>query len=168
MIEFYKKLRSIIGKNAFFLLSALAIVGIFLIFGADGSASSDNSGDSVEKFDFSEYTSNLENRIIQIVSAIEGVDTVDVMLYFGDDGEVVYATEGTAYAGSGGTVSENYFVYSSAGGEKPLYIKRNFPKVLGAMLVCGGRVSESSKVQLIKSVSAMLGISATRVEVIIS
>ena len=172
-MELQKIISKLFDKRGVAFITVGLIMGILLIVLSPNSSqkSEDKNANAVsasEKFDILEYTNQMENRIKQIVSAIDGIEDVSVMLYFGDDGEIVYAMEETVNSGGTESQSANYFVYSGAEGEHPLYIKRKYPKVSGVMIVCSGECNEKRKARIIQSVSSLLGVSSARVEVILS
>ena len=144
-----KKSKSII------VLAVIAGIGIILIL--FGSISIRDSTNNEKVLDHIEYTSQLENKIESFLLSIEGIKKVDVIITLDTSNEHVYAQNQSTY---------DFLTINSNNGESPVYITEIYPTVRGVAISCTGGDRDDVKMKITKLVSAYLGISSNRIEIV--
>lgn len=118
-----------------------------------------------------------ERRIAALLSRAEGVGRVEVMLSLESDTEYVYADEyvrrreerdtgdgETAFSGE-----ENLQILTvrgQDGGETPVIRRRISPAYRGAVVICDGAEDPGTRLNVIRAVGALTGLSSERITVI--
>jgi len=155
MENLFVKLKSTKG---FPLLLITLIVGI--MFTAVGSIDSEKDDEisvtEEKKIDADEYTEKLEERIGRMIRGFTGRDCL-VMVTLESGGEQVYARNGGA-EGSYVIIDQK-----SGEGDGALLIRSEMPVVAGAAVICG--VNESTRLEIINMLSALLNIPAGKIYV---
>ena len=148
-------------KNKFALLNTKSLVVIFLviIFGivmlvVSGDGESDKKDESGLDL-ASEYRSEIERIASSMCSSIKGVESARVNITLEGGMSYVYAKN------SEGSYGGTYF---SSGGD-PLFLKYDYPKIVGCAVVYSGVETSDVKLELINMMSAYLGISSTKIYV---
>lgn len=146
--------KGILSRNKIGLLIIAIIIGIvFLIIDTDQTKQEDADDRGITLSQ--SYKSELERTAASMCAQIKGVDSVQVNITLDGGMSYVYAknTEGSY----GGT-------YFSSGGD-PLFLKYEYPKIIGCAVVCSGSINSDIKLELTQMMSAYLGISSTKIYV---
>ena len=142
---------SLSRKTITLLIIAMLAGIVILIIGSDKTEekNSDDRGITLSQ----SYQSELERTAASMCAQIKGVDTVQVNITLDGGMSYVYAknTEGSY----GGT-------YFSTGGD-PLFLKYEYPKIIGCAVVCTGSIDSETKLELTRMMSAYLGISSAKI-----
>ena len=157
-IGFLEKLKGIKG---FGILAALLALGVLMILA--GSFISDNKtapkSESAGNFSYSEYEREVEERISKIVSEIGGISDVSVMV-------TLESTVSYSYAENSKDKNSEYVtIRDKDGNESGVLISENAPGIRGVAVVCNGGDIPEKKLEIIKMVSALLGLPQNRVYV---
>lgn len=116
------------------------------------------------------YRVETERNLKRILSKVKGVGGVEVFVTFENYGEAVYAKNGAGEEnGEKGAkeFSDNYVLKNDAGGgESPLVVKKETPRIAGVLVVAQGANDPVLKMQIISAVRAVTGVKAHRVEVL--
>ncbi len=121
-------------------------------------------------FDLAEFQRDIEESL----SAIEGAGRVRVLLSLEAGEESVYATEvnRSSQTTGGGTDSESESFQSAVSvlsdgtyGEAPVLIKSKYPTFRGAVILCDGADSDAVRLQIIRAVSALCGITSDHISI---
>lgn len=114
-------------------------------------------GDSAE-FDLEE----LEGKLEQALSQIEGVGETTVVLTLRSGAERVLAQD----TSQGSSVDQETVIVSTGSGtEEAVSVKTIYPEFQGALVVCEGGASASVKLEVLKAVSAMTGLSSDQISI---
>jgi len=140
-------------KNITILLFAFLLGVSLLVF-----SSNDNEDEQMDDRGITlsqNYKSELERTAASMCAQIKGVDTVQVNITLDGGMSYVYAknTEGSF----GGT-------YFSSNGD-PLFLRYEYPEIIGCAVVCTGAVNSDVKLELTKMLSAYLGVSSAKIYV---
>ena len=157
-IGFLAKLKEIKG---FWILAALLALGALMILA--GSFFSENKttqkSESAGNFSYSEYEKEVEERISKIVSEIGGISDVSVMV-------TLESTVSYSYAENSNDKNSEYVtIRDKDGNESGVLISENAPGIRGVAVVCNGGDIPEKKLEIIKMVSALLGLPQNRVYV---
>ncbi len=142
----------------------------------DDSQVSVNQKESVNEYT---YVQEIEQRLTNIVSSIDGAGRAKVMVTLANGAEQVYAKQDKTKSnssiqgtGEGRSVEDNlekeneYLVIrSNDNSENGLIIKIIQPDIRGVAIVCEGADSIIVKQSIINTVTAVLGISSTKVNI---
>lgn len=126
--------------------------------------------------DREQYTRELETRLSKSLSTIRGAGSVSVMITLEDTGQSIYAQNEKAESKTAAEGAEPSAVRSSdgsyvlksdsGGGQSPLLIKSNLPKVSGVLVTAQGAGDAEVKNNLVSAVRAVLDVKAHRVQVL--
>ncbi len=150
------------------IIFAAGLIGIALIFASDiiSKNTQTDTQQIGENVDYTQYVNNLESRLENIISSIDGVGECEIMITLENSSESVYATDNEKKSDSESTdTKDQYVIYDSQDGEKPVLIKENFPIVQGVSVVCGGGDNIEIKERIINTVTSLFNISTNRVSV---
>ena len=100
-----------------------------------------------------EYRSELERICAFMCSSMEGVETAHVNITLDGGMRCIYAKN------SEGSYGGTYF---SSGGE-PLFLKYNYPEIMGCAVMCSGTITDQRKLELTEMLCAYLGISSNKI-----
>lgn len=125
------------------------------------------------------YAENVEKRLTEIISSIVGAGETKVMVTLESGSEQIYAENkktNSKFFGKGENADRSsdetldeqreYIIIETAGGdENGLILKVIQPKIRGVAVVCEGGDAASVREQVLNTVTAVLGISAARVNI---
>ena len=156
--RFFSKIKEIKG---FWLLVFLLVLGILfisvgsLLSGKNKAPTSEYTG----SFSYSEYEKEVEERISKIVSEIGGISDVSVMV-------TLESTVSYSYAENSNDKNSEYVtIRDKDGNESGVLISEKAPGIRGVAVVCNGGDIPEKKLEIIKMVSALLGLPQNRVYV---
>lgn len=118
-----------------------------------------------------EYVADLENRLVSMISSIDGAGETKVMITLESGSEEVYLHNydyGENIDPSGKNIIERkdeYVIVDGDSGENGIVVKIAEPKIRGVAVVCKGGDSDSVRVRIVETVTALLDISSARVSV---
>ncbi|MGN1123259.1 MAG: hypothetical protein ACI4RR_02870 [Eubacterium sp.] len=149
------------------ILVAVGLIGILLISMSEifdtGKKTTEATG---EETDYSQYCAELEDKLTDIISSIDGVGECKVMITLENSKENIYATDNENKSDNDSlSTKDEYVIYDSESGEKPVLIKENFPTVLGVTVVCSGGDNVKVRETIINTVTSVFNISTNRVSV---
>ena len=155
------------GKRAL-LCAALLALGLILLAvsslpTAKPAASTQSSSE--------DYAATLEERLASIISAIDGAGRVKVMVTLESGSEDVYLRDndyGENIDPSGKSSRESkdkYVIVDGTGEEKGIVVRVREPEIRGVAVVCEGAGSQTVQQQIVRTVTALLGISSAQVSV---
>lgn len=137
------------------IIAALSLAGILLI-----TLSSFNIRDSTEstnEIDYQSYTLSLEKKIKDFLLSIEGIRRAEVIITLDTSNENVYAQNQSTY---------DFLTINTDNGESPVYITQIYPTVRGIAISCTNGGNMEVKMKITKLISAYLGISSSRIEIV--
>ena len=149
------------------LLVFIGFLAIALLFlsGIGKTNKSDTPAES-ESINYTEYTEMLENRLTTVISSIDGVGKCRVMITLENTSESVYAVNrDSRLDNSVSDTNDEYVIYDSDKGKRPVLIKEYFPKVQGVTVVCSGGDNSLVREKIISAVTALFNIPSNRVSV---
>lgn len=114
--------------------------------------------DAASDFDLEE----LEGKLERALSQINGVGEATVVLTLRSGAEEVLAQD-TSQGNS--TDRETVIVSTGSGTEEAVSVKTIYPEFQGALVVCEGGGSASVKLEVLKAVSAMTGLSSDQISI---
>lgn len=141
-------------KVGYVILGLIVLVGVlFVLIGKDEKSidSINNEGVILAL----EYKTELERTTAYMCSSIVGVETATVNITLDGSMSCIYAKN------SEGSYGGTYF---SSGGE-PLFLKYDYPEIVGCAVICSGNVTDKTQLELTKMLSAYLGISSNKIYV---
>ncbi len=130
---------------------------------------------SVAAFDREEYTRSLEQRLEKALSSVRGAGRVSVMITLADSGQNIYAQDEQSEKKSSGNAdstvsnsSDSAFVLKndSGGGQSPVLVRNDLPKVSGVLVTAEGAADAEVKNNLVCAVKAVLDVKTHRVQVL--
>lgn len=142
------------SKKRIFYISLVAIVGVVLIILGSINLEGDNNE---EKLDVSSYTKELENKIEAFLLTVDGINKANVIITLDSSNEKVYAQNQSTY---------DFLTINTDGSESPVYITEIYPTIRGIAISCTNGESDQVKMKITKLISAYLGISANRIEIV--
>ena len=157
-LGFFAKLKEIKG---FWVLVALLALGAVMILAGSFLSKDKNiqKSESTGSFSYSEYEREVEERISKIVSEIGGISDVSVMV-------TLESTVSYSYAENSNDKNSEYVtIRDKDGNESGVLISENAPGIRGVAVVCNGGDIPEKKLEIIKMVSALLGLPQNRVYV---
>lgn len=160
--------KKIVEKYKYFVIVILIGICMMIISPLDGSQK-----EMVINTSFSNFsTDTLQTELEDILAEISGVGRVKVLLNVGGGISNVYATDITDdYQKKGDdvtrkTTEEIVFSTGSGGLKEPIKLTDNYPKYLGALIVCDGADDALINLQIIKAVSAICDISSDKITIL--
>ena len=164
------------GKNLKFII-ILIVVGLVIIFLPDFSASSKDEVDiSLSgSTDNLEYARALEARVKNIVERLDGAGTCEVMITLESGTEQVFAVESRenkTQSSDSQRVSSAYdsersiLTVSSAGGQQPIIVRQDEPKVRGVVIACEGADNQNTALKITEAVKTLFSIPSSSICVI--
>lgn len=150
---------------------AVAVIAIGIIMTFVPTKETDNEAREKNGNNLYSYTENVETRLEKIIEKINGVNNASVMVTFESSFENVFASnarleEGTASVDGGGsknTEKELVLTKGKSGTEEPVLLKELCPRVKGVFIVCDGIVRESTVKEIKLAVSALFGVSESKI-----
>lgn len=143
----------IINSKSIIFIGVAVLVGFLFLFLGDNEKQ-DNTSDPGMAL-AAEYKSEIERTASSMCSSINGVDSARVNITLEGGMSYVYAKN------SEGSYGGTYF---SSGGD-PLFLKYDYPKIVGCAVVYSGSLTSDVKLELTKMMSAYLGISSSKIYV---
>ena len=144
-----KKNKSIIA------IGAICALGIMLIL--LGSINIRDSTENGETVNYEAYTADLESKIESFLLSIDGIKKAEVIVTLDTSSEHVYAQNQSTY---------DFLTINSNNGESPVHITDIYPTVRGIAISCTNGNSDEIKMRITKLISAYLGISTNRIEIV--
>ncbi|MGN0632671.1 MAG: hypothetical protein ACI4JW_02270 [Oscillospiraceae bacterium] len=154
----------------------VGIIGIILILLSEFIPSSDSKNvenESTAELSFDDtaaYKKSVEAQLEELISEIKGVGKVRVMVTVAGTREYVFAqqtdtnrqteTDGEAFAQKGEIILSD-----EKDGKKPVVKQIISPQISGAAVVCEGADDPKTKERVINTVSAVLGLSGSKISV---
>ncbi len=140
-------------KKTSVIIAVLILLGFLLIYigGESKKISDKESSDDLSLAN--NYRAELERISASMCTQIKGVESAKVNITFDGGMTSVYAKN------SEGSMGGTYF---SSGGS-PLFLKYEYPKVVGCVVVCTGDVGDTTRLELTEMMSAYLGISSAKI-----
>ena len=140
--DFKEKLKS---EKKLFILVALGLLGILLIFGSEFIKSPVKTETQQQEMDTqSDYCDTLEEKLKAVLSKTEGTGRVEVMITLQSSDEKIYATdEKTNYKSSDSVTERTYdeqYVLSDNNSDDGggIVLKTNSPEIKGVFVACDG------------------------------
>lgn len=140
------------NKKVIFIIG-LILIGILLIF--IGNTSQDNSTKN-QTFDYESYTKMLEKKIENFLLSIDGINKVKVIITLDNLNEIYDQN----------TAKYDYLTTYSSNNENLFATNEVYPSVRGIAIACTNGNNDEVKVKLTNLISAYLGISSFRIEVV--
>lgn len=104
----------------------------------------------------------LERKLAAALSEINGVGTATVVLTLRSSGEEVLAQN----VSQGNSVETETVIVSTGGNaEQAVSIKTIYPEFQGALVICDGAGSASVKLEVLRAVSAITGLSSDQISI---
>ncbi len=163
------------GKNLkIIILLIVFVVALILIMNLSKGTSKDVASTvSSNTYTTSlEYSKMLESKLESVLSQVKGAGQVKVMITLDGSPELVYAMDSdskVSNSSSGGTTttsSQTPIIVSKNGSSSPLILTEILPKVKGVIVVSSGANDVSIKLDILNSVSTLLGISTDKINVL--
>ena len=136
-------------------IAALAVIGVMLILFSSISVRDTTENEAVISYE--NYTKSLESKIESFLLSIEGIKKAQVIVTLDTSNEHVYAQNQSTY---------DFLTVNSNGGESPVHITDIYPTVRGIAISCTNGGSDQVKMRITKLISAYLGISSNRIEIV--
>lgn len=163
------------GKNfKIIILLIVFVVALILIMNLS-KGTSKNVASTVSSNTYTtslEYSKMLECKLESVLSQVKGAGQVKVMITLDGSPELVYAMDSdskVSNSSSGGTTttsSQTPIIVSKNGSSSPLILTEILPKVKGVIVVSSGANDVSIKLDILNSVSTLLGISTDKINVL--
>lgn len=169
MTEKYAKLRE--NAKPILLIAAL-FVAVLLLLLSKGEKSEKNNADYTDDYKkLCNYTDRAQGELEEIIGKITGAGNTKVMLTFESSFESVYAnnaklledTSKNETLGSKSSEKEIVLVGDRINGEAPILLKEICPKVKGVLVVCQGGDNIEVCKQIKNAMSALFGISESKI-----
>lgn len=178
----YEKIKKVIGiisektrlgKRALFCVALLLSGLVLLVVGSTPKADKASREVTTQETQsgVDEYAQSLEERLVSILSAIEGAGRVKVMVTLESGSENVYLRDydyGENIDPSGKSSRESkdkYVIIDGLDEEKGIVVRVREPEIRGVAVVCEGAGSQTVQQQIVRTVTALLGISSAQVSV---
>ena len=159
----FAKLQRVLGKYKFVaLILCLGVVLMLLPTGSGGQKGQTAVQTQTEERGQSFDLEDLERRMESALSEINGVGEVTVVLTLRSSGEEVLAQD-TSEGNS--SDRETVIVSTGSGTEEPVSVKTIYPEFQGALVVCQGADNASVKLEVLKAVSAITGLSSDQISI---
>lgn len=164
------------GKNlkiiVLIIIFIVALV-VFLKLSGEKSSSKTSSVSSSQVYLTSlEYSQALEQKLEGVLSQVKGAGQVKVMISLDGSPELKYAMDSdtkvsnSSNGTTSSTSSESPILVGKNGSTSPLILTEILPKVKGVIVVSSGANDISIKLDILNSVSTLLGISTDKINVL--
>lgn len=164
------------GKNlkimVLIIIFVVALV-IFLKLNGEKTSSNTSSVSSSQTYLTSlEYSQALEQKLESVLSQVKGAGIVKVMISLDGSPELKYAMDSdtkVSNSSNGSTTSTSSaspILVGKNGSTSPLILTEILPKVKGVIVVSSGANDISIKLDILNSVSTLLGISTDKINVL--
>ena len=135
-------------------IGILASLGVVLIIISSFNATKNNKESD---FIYDEYTKELEKKLEDFLLSIEGIEKAEVIITLDTSSEQVYAQNQSTY---------DFLTINNGSGESPVNITEIYPTVRGVAIACTNGGNDETRMRLTKLISAYLGISSNRIEIV--
>jgi len=165
-----KKLFGQIMNTKVLVLIFIVGIGLMLLPGGDTKKKEETTSQDVF---CATYREGIEKQLKTILSSVKGVGSVEVMVTLEHDGKTHFATdesldEQKGEESSQGTNETTYVLKNDAGGgESPVVLQRETPKVSGVLVIASGAENADVRANITNAVRAVLGVKTHRVEVLV-
>lgn len=165
-LKLFQKIKGI--KHIEIIVVVIFVCIILLIYFSSFSPSSSDKTTNFTYTNVTQYTNELENKLKDVIGSINGAGNVSVMVTVASGIEYVYAssTEEKVNSNSSG----NYVTSSSTTTSTPIngiIVKEILPEISGVVVVSSGAGSTNVKLEILRAVQAVLGVSSSKVEIIV-
>jgi hypothetical protein len=133
------------------------IAGLGVILILFGTFKTKKDSNDVNDFSCELYTNELEEKIEKFLLNVEGIKNVNVIVTLDTSNEKKYAQDESTF---------DYITITSGGKTEPLYLGEIYPYVRGVAISCTNGDSDEVKIKITKLISAYLGISSNRIEIV--
>ena len=140
-------------KNKIIIFLLLTVGLVLILFG--NMKSKKNNTSLNNEFSCEQYTKELEEKIELFLLNVEGIKDVKVIVTLNSSGEQIYAEK-----------SNSYGFLSSKSSEEPSYTSEIYPDVRGIAIACTNGSNDEFKIKITRLISAYLGISSNRIEIV--
>lgn len=163
------------GKNLKIIILLIVFVVALILIMNLSKGTSKNVASTVSSNTYTtslEYSKMLESKLESVLSQVKGAGQVKVMITLDGSPELVYAMDSdskVSNSSSGGTTttsSQTPIIVSKNGSSSPLILTEILPKVKGVIVVSSGANDVSIKLDILYSVSTLLGISTDKINVL--
>lgn len=137
------------------IIIGLIILGIALIFFSTFFKKEAKS--STDNFSCELYTNQIEEKLEKFLLNVEGIKNVNVIVTLDSSTEKQYAQNESTF---------DYITITSSGKSEPLYIGEIYPYVRGVAISCTNGGNDYVKEKITRLVSAYLGISTNKIEIV--
>ena len=167
--KLFQKLKSI--KHIEIILAVILGAVVLLIYLSTFNSNSKKTT-SLSATSTTEYASMLETKLEKIIAKIDGVGNVSVMITLSSGPEYVYATDEEIQTNkneSNGTITSTTISTSNPViiSNEMVVIKEIMPSVGGVVVVAGGAGNTKVKLEIIKTVQALVNVPQANIEVLI-
>ena len=165
--KFFQKLRSI--KHIEIILAVvLGAIALLIYLSTFSSSSSKTSSTATSS---AEYATMLEQKMENIISKLEGVGNVSVMITLTSGPEYVYATDEEIQTNkneSNGVITSTTITTSNPiiVSNEMVVVKEIMPTVGGVVIVASGAENTKVKLEIIKTVQALVNVPQANIEVL--
>ncbi len=174
IIDFFQ-VKNIVSNKYTKLKSIIAVVLVVVIFVIFASSFKVTKKEKNEKINTSlsavEYSTNIENRLEYVLGQIKGINNVNVFVMVDASPTIKYLeetkTETNNKAENETTSIETKIVMAKNGTiTSPVVVVELMPKITGVLVVAAGAKDIKMKTTLINTISAILDVSVSKVEVV--
>ena len=139
-------------RNKIFVLFIVLLLGVILLIAGKNEGNDANVADGGVTL-ATQYKAELERTAASMCTSFVGIDGAQVNITFDGTMSCVYAKN------SEGSYGGTYF---SSGGE-PLFLKYDYPDIVGCVVICTGTERSDVKLELTQMLSSYLGISTNKI-----
>lgn len=164
------------GKNLKIIVLVIIFIVALIVFlklSGEKSSSRTSSASSNQVYLTSlEYSQALEQKLESVLSQVKGAGQVKVMISLDGSPELKYAMDSDTKVSNStngsttSTSSESPILVGKNGSTSPLILTEILPKVKGVIVVSSGANDISIKLDILNSVSTLLGISTDKINVL--
>ncbi len=148
------------------LITVLGIAGMLLLLFSGGA--SDKQETKNTDYDIYTVEKNIEDKLEELLENVEGVGKVRVMVTVDSLEERTFAVNTESESGENSyEYSDEYVIIEESGDTNGLTLKITAPVVRGVGITCEGAASNIVKQEIIRLVSAALGVPVNRIWVTI-
>lgn len=147
------------NKNYIYIIVLIIVVLLILFSGNEPK-------EAVIDKSMTESSYNFENELLRIISEMSGVGRVSVFVNYESGKEEIVQTDITEKNTNGDlNRDEKTVIIGSGNTQKPFIKKELYPKIAGIIVVCDGGGDVGVKNNIIYSIKAVTGLSATKIGV---
>lgn len=141
-------------KSKIIIISILALGLILILYSTIKGKNTSES--KKEEFSCEAYTNELEEKIENFLLNVDGIRNVNVIITLDTSGGEIYTKNNSSLSFSSITSSST----------NPVYVGEIYPCVRGVAIACTNGSNDEIKNRITKLVSAYLGISSSRIEIV--